>query len=51
MAEPHLRTAVDFLLAHNLLLRSESRLGAWSVSFKSFVVSVSGAGEGFSLSY
>jgi hypothetical protein len=25
-AEPHLRTAVDFLLVHNLLLRSESRL-------------------------
>ena len=27
-AEPRLRTAVDFLLAHNLLLRSESRLAA-----------------------
>jgi hypothetical protein len=27
-AESHLRTAVDFLLSHNLLLRSEMRLGA-----------------------
>ena len=27
-AEPYLRTALDFLLAHNLLLRSESRLAA-----------------------
>jgi len=27
-AEPYLRTAVDFLLAHNLLLRSKSRLTA-----------------------
>jgi Centromere DNA-binding protein complex CBF3 subunit, domain 2/Transcriptional activator of glycolytic enzymes len=26
--EPYLRTAADFLLAHNMLLRSESRLGA-----------------------
>jgi hypothetical protein len=26
--EPYLRTAVDFLLAHNVLLRSESRLAA-----------------------
>jgi hypothetical protein len=26
--EPYLRTAVDFLLAHNILLRSESRLAA-----------------------
>ena len=26
--EPYLRTAVDFLLAHNMLLRSESRLAA-----------------------
>jgi len=26
--EPYLRTAVDFLLAHNMLLRSKSRLGA-----------------------
>jgi hypothetical protein len=27
-AESHLRTTVDFLLSHNLLLRSEMRLGA-----------------------
>jgi len=27
-AESHLHTAVDFLLSHNLLLRSEMRLGA-----------------------
>jgi hypothetical protein len=27
-AEPYLRTAVDFLLAHNMLLRSEARLEA-----------------------
>jgi hypothetical protein len=26
--EQYLRTAVDFLLAHNILLRSESRLAA-----------------------
>jgi hypothetical protein len=41
-AEPHLRTAVDFLLAHNLLLRSESRLAAEFPDF--FTVQLPGEG-------
>ena len=31
--EPLLRTAVDFLLAHNMLLRSEARLAAELLDF------------------
>jgi hypothetical protein len=40
--EPYLRTAVDFLLAHNVLLRSESRLAAEFPDF--FTISLPGEG-------
>jgi hypothetical protein len=40
--EPYLRTAVDFLLAHNVLLRSESRLAAEFPDF--FTIPLPGEG-------
>jgi hypothetical protein len=41
--EPYLRTAVDFLLAHNVLLRSESRLAAGFPDF--FTIPLPGEGS------
>jgi hypothetical protein len=42
LIEPYLRTAVDFLLAYNVLLRSESRLAAEFPDF--FTIPLPGEG-------